>query len=82
MSESLLKYRNEIYLDMYKINFKPKTIKYEFYGCFFNIPTETDKYLEHMYGKTWKTPIKGKHASWPSSAESIKKTEWFKNNIN
>lgn len=80
MTENILRSKGEIYIDIYKINFRPKTDKYKFYNTIFNIPTNTEKYLEHMYGENWKTPIKNKHANWPYSAVSIKNTQWFKNN--
>jgi phosphorylcholine metabolism protein LicD len=76
-----LQYDNEIYIDIYKVYFQPTTTLYKFYNTKFNIPTNTDKYLEHMYGDTWKTPIKGKHGQWPSSSKTIKNTEWFKDNV-
>jgi lipopolysaccharide cholinephosphotransferase len=33
-----------------------KTIK--FYGMIFNVPANSEGYLEYKYGKTWRTPIK------------------------
>ena len=76
-----LQYNNEIYIDIYKVYFQPKTTLYKFYNTKFNIPTNTDKYLKHLYGDTWRTPIKGKHGKWPTSSKTIKNTEWFKDNI-
>lgn len=29
-----------------------------FYGMKFNIPSETEKYLEYRYGKNWETPVR------------------------
>ena len=76
-----LKHDNEIYIDIYKVYFQPTTDQYMFYDTLFKIPTNTGTYLEYMYGDTWKTPIKGKHGSWPSSSKTIKNTEWFTKNV-
>lgn len=49
---------------------KPGTIKYK--GKKYLTPTPIKEYMEFMYGKDWKTPIKGKHApQWSPTHEGL-----------
>ena len=43
--------------------FFTKTIKHNFLGEYFDIPQDFDGYLEHCYGKNWRTPIPNLHGS-------------------
>ena len=70
------------YIDIYIVDYKPKLDKIYFKGNTHTLPANTEEYLKYIYGETWRTPIKGKHADFGSVKKNIKTSKYFKNNIN
>lgn len=74
--------KDDAYVDIYVVFFKPRLDTIQFKGHSYNIPANTDGYLRHIYGDTWHTPIKnGKHGSWPKDTLTVKDTQWFQENV-
>ena len=69
------------YIDINIVDYKPKLDKIDFKGNTHTLPANTEEYLEYIYGETWSTPIKGKHADFGSVKKNIKTSKYFKNNM-
>jgi len=74
--------KDDAYVDIYVVFFKPRLDTIQFKGQSYNIPANTSGYLRHIYGDTWQTPLKnGKHGTWPTDSLTIKETQWFQENV-
>jgi phosphorylcholine metabolism protein LicD len=49
-----------------------------FYGDFFNIPSDFEKYLKFFYGNSWKKPIYEEHSKIPNWINEKKIVSFFK----
>lgn len=70
---------DDIYIDIYLVDYLPKLDDIIFKETNHKIPSNTSKYLEHIYGNTWDKPMKGKHAKlilW----DNVKHLDYFKKN--